>query len=434
MPLLNASLTDCVFEVERPTTVEEVNGCSEPRPTAAAGHPRLRGAAAGLGRLQGRPALRHRRRALDHGRRRHAGEGAGLVRQREGLREPHGRAGRKVARSLRASSGRPGAVDSSTPASRRATCATTSWSPAPTGRSRSPTARPACSSSSTSTSWLQRRSSSPSCSSSTRSSASSRTSSAAGSRAPRPQDDALIGLAFRSSRSRCSPFAPGPWLVGAVRHGRAGALRHRQGPHQDELQERHQVRRRPRTRRLALQVGRRSSRARRTPSRASASSSAACCSRSLGFQPALLVLMALVAAGSGRRPDADARRASEGRIEGEVRRRCSRRAARSTSSRRRASSCSPRATSGSSSACRSSCAASSAGASGRSAGFLAVWVIGYGIVQARRRASAAAWRRPGDPDGRTAARAGLPARGVPGGDRHRAAGRRRPDAGGRRAA
>jgi glyceraldehyde 3-phosphate dehydrogenase len=26
VPLLNASLTDCVFEVERPTTVEEVNG------------------------------------------------------------------------------------------------------------------------------------------------------------------------------------------------------------------------------------------------------------------------------------------------------------------------------------------------------------------------------------------------------------------------
>ena len=26
MPLLNASLTDCVFEVARPTTVDEVNG------------------------------------------------------------------------------------------------------------------------------------------------------------------------------------------------------------------------------------------------------------------------------------------------------------------------------------------------------------------------------------------------------------------------
>ena len=34
VPLLNASLTDCVFEVERPTTVEEVNGLLE---AAAAG-------------------------------------------------------------------------------------------------------------------------------------------------------------------------------------------------------------------------------------------------------------------------------------------------------------------------------------------------------------------------------------------------------------
>jgi glyceraldehyde 3-phosphate dehydrogenase len=33
VPLLNASLTDCVFEVARPTTVEEVNGLLE----AAAG-------------------------------------------------------------------------------------------------------------------------------------------------------------------------------------------------------------------------------------------------------------------------------------------------------------------------------------------------------------------------------------------------------------
>ena len=38
VPLLNASLTDCVFEVERPTTAEEVNGLFE----AAANGP-LRG-------------------------------------------------------------------------------------------------------------------------------------------------------------------------------------------------------------------------------------------------------------------------------------------------------------------------------------------------------------------------------------------------------
>ena len=30
-PLLNASLTDCVFEVQRPTTAEEVNGAFQAR-------------------------------------------------------------------------------------------------------------------------------------------------------------------------------------------------------------------------------------------------------------------------------------------------------------------------------------------------------------------------------------------------------------------
>ena len=39
VPLLNASLTDCVFEVARPTTVEEVNGLLE----AAASEGPLRG-------------------------------------------------------------------------------------------------------------------------------------------------------------------------------------------------------------------------------------------------------------------------------------------------------------------------------------------------------------------------------------------------------
>jgi glyceraldehyde 3-phosphate dehydrogenase len=34
VPLLNASLTDCVFEMQRPTTVEEVNGCSRRLPRA----------------------------------------------------------------------------------------------------------------------------------------------------------------------------------------------------------------------------------------------------------------------------------------------------------------------------------------------------------------------------------------------------------------
>ena len=82
VPLLNASLTDCVFEVARPTTVAEVNDLLK---AAAAGPLRgrdgLRGASAGLGRLQGRHAFGHHRRALDDGRGRHQREDPRLVRQ-----------------------------------------------------------------------------------------------------------------------------------------------------------------------------------------------------------------------------------------------------------------------------------------------------------------------------------------------------------------
>ena len=98
VPLLNASLTDCVFEVQRPTTVDEVNARVQGRcrrTGTARRHPRLRGTPARLGRLQGRPALGHRRRALDDGGRRHLREGARLVRQRDRLREPHDRARRE---------------------------------------------------------------------------------------------------------------------------------------------------------------------------------------------------------------------------------------------------------------------------------------------------------------------------------------------------
>ena len=47
VPLLNASLTDCVFELARPTTVEEVNGLLEAAAAGGplAGHPRLRATA-----------------------------------------------------------------------------------------------------------------------------------------------------------------------------------------------------------------------------------------------------------------------------------------------------------------------------------------------------------------------------------------------------
>ena len=59
VPLANASLTDCVFEVERATSVAEVNALLQGRSRRrAARHPRLRGAPAGVHRLPQRPALR----------------------------------------------------------------------------------------------------------------------------------------------------------------------------------------------------------------------------------------------------------------------------------------------------------------------------------------------------------------------------------------
>ena len=65
----------------------------------------------------------------------------------------------------------------------------------------------------------------------------------------------------------------------ALRHGRAGALGDRQGPDQDELQERGQAGRARGLANRRCTSGWRCSPARRTRSRASASSSAACCSR-----------------------------------------------------------------------------------------------------------------------------------------------------------
>ena len=179
VPLLNASLTDCVFEVARPTTVEEVNGLLKAAADGPlAGHPRLRGAPAGLGRLQGRPALGDRRRALDDGHRRHAGEGPRLVRQRVGLREPAGRAGAQ-GRAQPAASG-----TMATPAARRR-----ERRPAQLrarhrrllGRHAHRRRDPHAGALLLLRARLHARSRSPRCSSSTRSSASSPTSSAAGS-------------------------------------------------------------------------------------------------------------------------------------------------------------------------------------------------------------------------------------------------------------
>ena len=112
---------------------------------------------------------------------------------------------------------------------------------------------------------------------------------------------------------------------------------------------------------------------------------------------------------------ADARQARHGRPQGEVRARCSPTAARSTCSRRRASSCSRRATSGSWSACRSSCA--------RELGW-SFWQVGAFLRlgdrlrrrpgRLRRRCSRAAARREPTAHRRLAR---VRARGVPGRDR-----------------
>ena len=80
VPLLNASLTDCVFDVARATTVGEINGLLKSAADGdLAGILGYRGATACLDRLQGRPALRDRRRALDNGRRRDPGQDPRLV-------------------------------------------------------------------------------------------------------------------------------------------------------------------------------------------------------------------------------------------------------------------------------------------------------------------------------------------------------------------
>ena len=121
----------------------------------------------------------------------------------------------------------------------------------------------------------------------------------------------------------------------------------------------------------------------------------------IGFRASQLLL----AGGRARRARAgaraDARHARHARSQGQVRADVLEQPRASTSSRPRGSCSSPPATSGSSSACPCSSSPSRAGASGRPGAFLAVWVIGYGGVQAiapgllRRRGG-------GDPTGRTA--------------------------------
>ena len=199
VPLLNASLTDCVFEVARAT-----DGRGGQRPARgggrrpAGGHPRLRAPAAGVGRLQGRSALGDRRRPLDDGDRRDPGEDPRLVRQRVGLREPPRRARahrrRKPSRrgACRSSSATVGAMASGCSAApcrkprlqqrqgdlRNYALVTGGVLGGHARRRGDPHARPVL----LRPARLHARCRSPRCSSSTRSRASSRTSSAAGSR------------------------------------------------------------------------------------------------------------------------------------------------------------------------------------------------------------------------------------------------------------
>ena len=179
VPLLNASLTDCVFEVARPTTVDEVNGLL---------------AAAAAGPLDG--ILGYEERPLvsvDFVNDPRSGIVDALstmvtdgtqVKILAWYDNEWGYANRLVelARMVAAQPARrsPDAPWLAHRHASRRTCATTRWSPAPTGRTRSPTARSGSSSSSTSTSSATARSKWHRCFSSTRSSASSRTSSAAG--------------------------------------------------------------------------------------------------------------------------------------------------------------------------------------------------------------------------------------------------------------
>ncbi len=184
VPLMNSSITDCVFEVARPTTVEEVNGL-----LAQAAD----GALAGILGYEERPLV-----SVDYrddprsgivdapstmviGR--NPGEGPGLVRQRVGLREPTGGAGAEGRsqpsdrRSLwiRASNRlAPGGERGRNHGENRGpTCGATRWSPGRIGQTRWSTARAACWSSSTSTSSGTAPSSWRRCFSSTSSSASS---------------------------------------------------------------------------------------------------------------------------------------------------------------------------------------------------------------------------------------------------------------------
>ncbi len=226
--------------------------------------------------------------------------------------------------------------------------------------------------------------------------------------------------------SPCWPLVPQSWLIVPYVMAAPGALRHREGPHQDELEERRQARRPGGRPGCALPLGRDPHRLeeraegcrllrRRAAAHGDRLPAAPSCSCSASWPPPSSSVLALM-------------RGTLGRVDRKAKftQMFSNNRAVNVARAARASCCSPPATSGSSSACRSSSTPSSTGASGQVGGFLAVWVIGYGIVQASAPARLApqpargAERRHRDP-------AGVPARRVPGRHRDRATRGSRPD-------
>jgi glyceraldehyde 3-phosphate dehydrogenase len=89
-PIPVGSVADIVFDSSRPTTIEEVNEIfrQEGRDRPLRRDPRRLGRSAGVRRHYRRRTRRRHRPRAHHGRRRHARQGDGLVRQRVGLHPP----------------------------------------------------------------------------------------------------------------------------------------------------------------------------------------------------------------------------------------------------------------------------------------------------------------------------------------------------------
>ena len=229
-PVLNASLTDCVFEMARP-----VDGGRGQRPVprrrrrTAGRHPRFRDAPAGLGRLCQRHAQRDRRWAQ------HAWS-------------PTARCSRSMpgttTRSAMPAAWWTSPTSSSNEGSDVSGSATTPSSPPRISCSPSPTARCACWCCCTSTASATRRSSWRSCSCCTRRPASSPMSAAAGWRRGSASRACWLTGLIAADRRPVHAVGARPGLgrgaVGRLGGAGAGHRRRRQGPDQDRVEERDQ--------------------------------------------------------------------------------------------------------------------------------------------------------------------------------------------------